>query len=91
MPIIVYGVMTDAEGCPIAVEVYAGNTGDPNTVLGRVEKPRPKFGLSRVVRLGDRGMLTPPQIDKLQQHPGLGWVTAFSSFLPLVSLAPSNL
>jgi hypothetical protein len=76
MPIIVYGVMTDAEGRPIAVEVYAGNTGDPSTVPDQVEKLRQKFGSSRVVLVGDRGMLTPPQIDKLQQHPGLGWITA---------------
>ena len=79
MPIIVYGVMTDAEGRPIAVEVYAGNTGDPSTVPDQVEKLRQKFGLSRVVLVGDRGMLTPPQIDKLQQHPGLGWITALKS------------
>ena len=79
MPIIVYGVMTDAEGRPIAVEVYAGNTGDPSTVPDQVEKLRQKFGSSRVVLVGDRGMLTPPQIDKLQQHPGLGWITALKS------------
>jgi transposase len=79
LPIIVYGVMTDGEGRPVAVEVYPGNTGDPTTVGDQVEKLRQRFGLERVVLVGDRGMLTPPQIDKLQKHPGLGWITALTS------------
>ncbi len=79
LPIIVYGVMTNGEGCPVAVEVYAGNTGDPTTVADQVKKLRERFGLSRVVLVGDRGMLTQPQIDKLKQHPGLGWITALTS------------
>jgi transposase len=79
LPIIVYGVMTDDEGRPVAVEVYAGNTGDPTTVSDQVEKLRQRFGLERAVLVGDRGMLTQPQIDKLQKHPGLGWITALTS------------
>ena len=75
-PIIVYGVLTDAEGCPVATEVYEGNTGDPTTVPDQVEKLRKRFGLQRVVLIGDRGMLTETQIGKLKQHPGLGWVSA---------------
>ena len=78
-PIIVYGVMTDREGCPISVQVYPGNTADPKTVVDQVEKLRQKFGLSRVVLVGDRGMLTQPQIDKIKQHPGWGWITALKS------------
>jgi transposase len=78
-PIIVYGVMTDAEGRPISVQVYPGNTADPKTVVDQVEKLRQKFGLSRVVLVGDRGMLTQPQIDKIKQHPGWGWITALTS------------
>ena len=78
-PIIVYGVMTDGEGRPVAVEVYAGNTGDPTTVGDQVEKLRQRFGLERVVLVGDRGMLTPPQIDKLRERPGMGWITALTS------------
>jgi hypothetical protein len=58
LPIIVYGVMTDGEGRPVAVEVYPGNTGDPTTVGDQVEKLRRRFGLQRVVLVGDRGMLT---------------------------------
>lgn len=79
LPIIVYGVMTDGEGRPIAVEVYPGNTGDPTTVDDQVEKLRERFQLSRVVLVGDRGMLTQPQIDKMKRHPGLGWITALTS------------
>lgn len=79
LPIIVYGVMTNGEGCPVAVEVYRGDTGDPTTVADQVEKLQERFGLSRVVMVGDRGMLTQPQIDKLRQHPGFGWITALTS------------
>ena len=79
LPIIVYGVMTDSAGRPIGLEVYPGNTGDPTTVADQVEKLRQRFGLSRVVLVGDRGMLTQPQIDKLKQHAGLGWITALTS------------
>ncbi len=74
--IIVYGVLTDGHGRPVAVGVYPGNTGDPTTVIDQVEKLRRRFGLSRVVLVGDRGMLTETQIDKLRQHPGLGWISA---------------
>jgi transposase len=79
LPIIAYGVMTNGEGCPVAVSVYAGNTGDPTTVGDQIEKLRERFQLSRVVMVGDRGMLTQPQINKLKQHPGFGWITALTS------------
>jgi len=75
-PIIVYGALTDADGRPVAVEVYEGNTGDPATVPDQVEKLQARFGLKRVVLVGDRGMLTETQIGNLKQHPGLGWVSA---------------
>jgi transposase len=79
LPIIVYGVLTDAEGCPVAVEVYPGNTGDPTTVADQVDKLREQFELTRVVLVGDRGMLTQPQIDKIKKHPDMGWITALTS------------
>ena len=79
LPIIVYGLMTDGQGRPLAVEVYAGNTGDPTTVGDQVNKLRERFHLSRVVLVGDRGMLTQPQIEKLKAHPQLGWITALTS------------
>jgi transposase len=79
LPIIVYGLLTDREGCPVAVQVYPGNTADPNTVLDQVDKLRQQFHLSRVVLVGDRGMLSEPRIDKLKEHGGLGWITALTS------------
>ena len=75
-PIIVYGVMCDAVGRPVAVEVYPGNTGDPTTVADQVDKLRTRFGLSRVLLVGDRGMLTQPRISALRSYPGIGWVSA---------------
>ena len=78
-PIIVYGVLTDADGRPVAVPVYPGNTADPKTVPDQVEALTRRFGLSRVVLVGDRGMLTQTQIDVLKEHPGLGWISALRS------------
>lgn len=79
LPIIVYGALTDADGRPVAVTVYPGNTGDPKTVPDQVEALTARFGLSRVVLVGDRGMLTQTQIDVLKKHPGLGWISALRS------------
>jgi transposase len=79
LPIIVYGVMTDDQGRPVAVQVYPGNTGDPATVPDQANKLRQRFGLERVVLVGDRGMLTQTQIDALRDHPGLGWISALRS------------
>jgi transposase len=78
-PIIVYGALTDADGRPIAVQVYPGNTADPKTVPDQVETLTKRFGLTRVVLVGDRGMLTQTQIDVLKKHPGLGWISALRS------------
>ena len=78
-PIIVYGMLTDADGRPVAVHVYPGNTADPKTVPDQVETLAKRFGLSRVVLVGDRGMLTQTQIDMLKKHPGLGWISALRS------------
>jgi transposase len=78
-PIIVYGALTDADGRPVAVQVYPGNTADPRTVPDQVETLTKRFGLSRVVLVGDRGMLTQTQIEVLKKHPGLGWISALRS------------
>ncbi len=75
-PIVVYGLMADPEGRPVAVEVYPGNTGDPTTVPDQVKKLRNRFGLKRIVLVGDRGMLTDTQIGHLKKHPGVGWISA---------------
>jgi transposase len=79
LPVILYGLLTDQAGRPVAVEVYPGNTGDPTTVGDQVQKLRERFSLSRVVIVGDRGMLTQAQIQKLKQHPGLGWISSLRS------------
>jgi transposase len=76
---IVWGMLADVQGRPIAVEVYPGNTGDPATVADQVEKLRGQFGLERVVMVGDRGMLTQARIKELKQHPQLGWISALRS------------
>ncbi len=78
-PIIVYGALTDAEGRPVAVQVFPGNTADPKTVPDQVETLTKRFGLARVVLVGDRGMLTQTQIDVFKKHPGLGWISALRS------------
>ena len=78
-PIIVYGVLGDADGRPVAVQVYPGDTGDPTTVPDQVAKLSRQFGLSRIVLVGDRGMLTQTQINTLKEHPGLGWISALRS------------
>ena len=79
LPIIVYGLLTDGQGRPVALDVYPGNTADPTTVPNQIAKVRDKFALARVVLVGDRGMLTQTQIDTLKQYPGLGWISALRS------------
>src|SRR5262249_6089536 len=78
-PILVYGVLGDASGRPVAVQVYPGDTGDPTTVPDQVAKLSRQFGLARIVLVGDRGMLTQTQINTLREHPGLGWISALRS------------
>ena len=72
---IVFGLLCSREGCPIAVEVFEGNTADPATVGGQIEKLRRRFGLSRVVLVGDRGMLTEARIREEVAPAGLDWIT----------------
>jgi len=76
---IAYGLLADRHGRPISVDVYEGNTGDPTTVPDQVDKLRARFALTRVVLVGDRGMLTDTQIDALRHYPGLGWISALRS------------
>ncbi len=74
---IVFGLLTNSEGCPIAVEVFAGNTGDPATVATQIEKLRGRFGFTQLVLVGDRGMLTAARIrEDLAPVEGLQWITA---------------
>ena len=74
--IVVYGLLTDRVGRPLAVQAYPGHTADPLTVPDQVQTLRTQFGLQRVVLVGDRGMLTQTQIEMLRKDPGLGWIAA---------------
>jgi len=73
---IVYGVLTTAEGIPVAVEVFNGNTGDPATVGSQVTKLKQRFGLTHVAVVGDRGMLTKARIRDDVKPAELDWITA---------------
>ena len=76
-PQIVYGLLTDAQGCPVAIEVFAGNTADPKTVKGQIEKLRNRFGLERVILVGDRGTLTSARLrEDVRPQAGIDWITA---------------
>jgi transposase len=74
---IVFGLLCNAEGCPVAVEVFSGDTGDPSTLHSQITKIRQRFGLHRVVWVGDRGLITQARIrEELQPVEGLDWITA---------------
>jgi len=76
-PQIVYGLLCNAEGCPVAIEVFEGNTADPKTLGPQIEKLIQRFGLKRVILVGDRGLITAKRIDEeLRGVEGLDWVTA---------------
>jgi transposase len=74
---IVFGLLTNAQGCPVAVEVFEGNTGDPKTVASQIDKLRTRFGFENVVLVGDRGMITSARIrqDLAPAH-GMEWISA---------------
>ena len=73
---IEFGLLCARNGCPVSVEVFAGNTADPSTVGAQVGKLRQRFGLERVVLVGDRGMLTEARIREEVKPAGLDWVSA---------------
>jgi DDE family transposase len=73
---IVYGLLCAADGCPVAIEVFEGNTADPATLATQVDKLKQRFGLSRVVLVGDRGMITSARIRAELGPAGLDWITA---------------
>ncbi len=75
-PQIVFGVLTNGDGCPVAVEVYEGNTADPRTIASQVEKLKTRFGLTRIVLVGDRGMITAARIREDLQPAELDWITS---------------
>ena len=73
---IVIGLLCAADGCPIAVEVFDGNTSDPTTLASQIAKLKQRFGLERVVLVGDRGMIASARIEKELRPAGLDWITA---------------
>jgi hypothetical protein len=73
---IVYGLLTSPDGIPVAIEVFAGNTGDPKTVAAQVTKVKDRFGIEKVVLVGDRGMLTAARLREDVRPAGLDWITA---------------
>ena len=76
-PQIVYGLLCAPDGCPVAIEVFSGNTADPTTFTAQVNKLRKRFGIRRAVLVGDRGMITSKRIDEdLREAEGLDWITA---------------
>jgi hypothetical protein len=62
-PQIVFGLLCAADGCPVAIEVFEGNTADPTTLAAQIEKLRQRFQLNRVVLVGDRGIITAARIE----------------------------
>jgi transposase len=74
-----YGLLTDARGCPVAVSVFKGNTGDPKTLLPQVEKLQNTFAIHSLVLVGDRGMISQKQIDALKDRKAIEWITALKT------------
>jgi hypothetical protein len=76
---IEYGLLTDPQGRPVAVEVFAGNTSDPESFKTAITRVRSDFGIERLIMAGDRGMITGTRISDLRKLPGLDWVTALKA------------
>jgi hypothetical protein len=73
---IVYGLLRAADGCPVAIEVFDGNTGDPKTLAPQIAKLKQRFGLEHGVLVGDRGLITQARITEDLKDAGLDWITA---------------
>ena len=73
---IVYGLLCAADGCPVAIEVFDGNTADPATLASQISKLKQRFGVSHMVLVGDRGMITQARISEDVKPAGLDWITA---------------
>ncbi len=79
LPQIEFGLLTDRDGRPVAVDVFEGNMADPSTVAAQVDKLKHRFGIADVVLVGDRGMLTSARIEALKEVGGIGWISALRS------------
>lgn len=73
---LVFGVLCSSDGCPVAVEVFAGNVGDPSTLKAQIDKLKRRFKLRRVILVGDRGMITQARLREDLEPAGLDWITA---------------
>jgi hypothetical protein len=73
---IVYGLLCAPDGCPVAIEVFEGNTADPRTLGAQIDKIKSRFALKHVVLVGDRGMITQARLDAEIAPAGLDWITA---------------
>jgi len=74
-----YGLLTDPAGRPVAVEVFAGDTSDPESFKTAITKVRQDFGIERLIMVGDRGMITGTRIADLRKLPGMDWITALKA------------
>lgn len=74
-----YGLLTDREGRPISISAFEGNTADPTTLMPQVKRIQTLFGIDSMVLIGDRGMISQHQIDQLQEHEGVLWISALKS------------
>ena len=78
---IVFGLMCDAEGCPIAIEVFEGNTADPTTLTNQITKLKERFGIAKIIWVGDRGIISSTTIQKHFQSSerSFDWISALRS------------
>jgi hypothetical protein len=76
---IIYGLLADRQGRPVAIEVFPGGLHDDKTLPAQIEKLRARFGLGTLVVIVDRGMATKANLETLAAAPGLGWVTALKA------------
>jgi Transposase DDE domain len=76
---IEYGLLTDPAGRPVAVEVFPGNTADPESFKTAITRVRADFGIERLIMVGDRGMITGTRISDLRKCEGMDWVTALKA------------
>ena len=76
---ITFGLLCAEDGCPVAVEVFSGNTSDPSTVAGQVARIRDRFGIRQVALVGDRGMLTTARIREDLEPAALDWISALKT------------
>jgi transposase len=74
-----YGLLTDDHGRPVSISVYAGNTGDPKTLMPQVQKIKEDFGIKTMVLVGDRGMISQKQVDEISAVGGMDWITALKT------------